>query len=215
MKTYYGLLGVGGCARDIMPMLQQMLAGVPDAALFFVDNHYPEPLLNGVAVMRDQEFFAYAGPKYFNVAITDAQIREKLVGLCLGAGAQPLSISAQNHVNFGHNQIGEGAIFSPFTTVTTSVNIGKYFHGNMYSYIAHDCQIGDYVTFAPGVHCNGGVIIEDYAYIGSGAIIRQSMPGKPIVIGKGAVVGMGAVVTRSVPPHTTVVGNPALPLRRD
>jgi acetyltransferase-like isoleucine patch superfamily enzyme len=65
------------------------------------------------------------------------------------------------------------------------------------------------VTFAPGVKCNGNVVIEDHAYIGSGAIIKQGQPGVPVVIGRGGVVGMGAVVTKSVPAGATVVGNPA------
>jgi acetyltransferase-like isoleucine patch superfamily enzyme len=80
--------------------------------------------------------------------------------------------------------------------------------------LAHDCVIGDFVTFAPDVHCNGGVIVEDYAYIGTGAIIKQGTVEKPIVIGRGAVVGMGAAVTKSVAPFTTVVGNPAIALKK-
>lgn len=60
--------------------------------------------------------------------------------------------------------------------------------------------------------CNGNVVVEDYAYIGTGAVIKQGQPGQPLVIGRGAVVGMGAVVTKSVPSGATVVGNPARPL---
>ena len=82
---------------------------------------------------------------------------------------------------------------------------------NIYAYIAHDCVIGDYVTFAPNVHCNGNVHVHDHAYIGTGAIIKQGTTSKPLVIGEGAVVGMGAVVTKDVPPFTTVIGNPAKP----
>jgi acetyltransferase-like isoleucine patch superfamily enzyme len=74
--------------------------------------------------------------------------------------------------------------------------------------------IGDYVTFAPRVHCNGNVHIEDHAYIGTGAILRQGTPDKPLIIGRGAVVGMGAVVTKDVAPNTVVVGNPAKILER-
>ena len=110
------------------------------------------------------------------------------------------------------NEIGEGAILCPFTTITSNVTIGRYFHLNPYSYVAHDCRIGDFVTFAPAAHCNGRVVIEDYAYIGSAAVIKQGTPDKPMVIGKGAIVGMGAVVTKSVPPFATVVGNPAAPI---
>ena len=50
----------------------------------------------------------------------------------------------------------------------------------------------------------GKVIIEDWAYIGSGSHI---MPG--VTIGMGALVAAGSVVTKSVPPRTVVGGNPA------
>jgi acetyltransferase-like isoleucine patch superfamily enzyme len=93
--------------------------------------------------------------------------------------------------------------------LTSNVKIGQHFHANIYSYVEHDCVIGDYVTFAPAVKCNGNIMIEDHAYIGAGAVIKQGEPGKPTVIGQGAVVGMGAVVTKSISPGITVVGNPA------
>lgn len=48
--------------------------------------------------------------------------------------------------------------------------IGRSFHANIYSYVAHDCIIGDYVTFAPSVKCTGNVVIEDCVYIGTGAM---------------------------------------------
>ena len=69
--------------------------------------------------------------------------------------------------------IGEGSLLCPFTCLTSNIKIGKFFHANIYSYVAHDCIIGDYVTFAPGVKCNGNIHIEDHAYIGTGAVIKQ------------------------------------------
>lgn len=50
----------------------------------------------------------------------------------------------------------------------------------------------------------GKVLIEDYVWIGTGAMI---LPG--VKLGKGAVVGAGSVVSKSVPAGTIVVGNPA------
>ena len=108
--------------------------------------------------------------------------------------------------------IDEGAILSPFVTITSNISIGRHFHANLHACVEHDCQIGDFVTFAPGVRCNGNVVIGDRAYLGAGCIIRQGQPGAPLEIGAGAVVGMGAVVTKSVPPGVTVVGNPARPM---
>ena len=49
--------------------------------------------------------------------------------------------------------------------------IGVHFHCNLGSALAHDCVIGDFVTFAPSVMCNGNVIINDNVYVGTGAII--------------------------------------------
>ena len=111
-------------------------------------------------------------------------------------------------------QLGAGAVLSPFVTLTSNIRIGRHFHANINSYVEHDCVVGDFVTFAPGVHCNGNVVVEDHAYIGTGAILKQGQPGQPLVIGRGAVVGMGAVVTKSVAPGATVVGNPARPLQK-
>ncbi|WP_367947237.1 DapH/DapD/GlmU-related protein [Sphingopyxis sp. BSNA05] len=105
---------------------------------------------------------------------------------------------------------GAGACLSPFVTLTSNITIGRCFHANLYSYVEHDCVVGDYVTFAPGAKANGNVTIGDHAYIGAGAILRQG-----ISIGAGATVGMGAVVTRDVAAGQTVVGNPARPLNKD
>jgi sugar O-acyltransferase (sialic acid O-acetyltransferase NeuD family) len=99
---------------------------------------------------------------------------------------------------------GAGAVFCDFTMVTAPVQIGRQFQCNIYSYVAHDCVIGDYVTFAPQVCCNGNVTIGDHAYIGTGATIRQG-----VTIGAHAIVGMGAVVVKDVPAGATVMGNPA------
>jgi acetyltransferase-like isoleucine patch superfamily enzyme len=98
--------------------------------------------------------------------------------------------------------------------VTASARIGAHFQCNIYSYVAHDCEIGDFVTFAPRVCCNGRVHIGDGAYIGTGAVLRDGTREKPLIIGENAVIGMGAVVTRDVPAGVTVIGNPARPLER-
>ena len=213
----YGIIGAGGNGREVMPVAHNMLKATYQSADFeivFVDDDESIEEANGHRVIRIEEFLAQKGEKFFNISIANYKIRERFAKELTLAGITPFSIRAQNNVFLGHNEIGEGDILCPFTTITTNVKIGKFFHANTYSYVAHDCRIGDFVTFAPKVACNGGVIIEDYAYIGTGAVIKQSMPGKPIVIGRGAVVGMGAVVTKSVAPFTTVVGNPAASLNK-
>lgn len=58
-------------------------------------------------------------------------------------------------------------------------------------------------------HIKKGVIIDDYAWIATNAII---LPG--VHIGKGAVVGAGAVVSKDVLPGQIVAGNPAKPISK-
>jgi len=211
-KNIYAVFGASGFGREVMPLVRGSIGG---NELVFVDDNVSQSPLNGHEVMTYDRFLNLrAGRKYITIAIADAEIREKLTERCLGDGIEVFDVTASNVVLMDEVSIGKGAILCPFTTITSNVKIGKSFHANIYSYIAHDCVVGDYVTFAPSVKCNGNVVIEDYAYVGTGAIIKQGRPGKPLRIGKGAVVGMGAVVTKDVAEGAVVVGNPAKPLAR-
>jgi sugar O-acyltransferase (sialic acid O-acetyltransferase NeuD family) len=209
----FAIFGASGCGRGVLPLVcQQLKAALAagDADLAFVDDNPPAQVVNGKQVLTYAQWLSEpASSWHMNVAIANSQIREKLVQRCVADEVQFFEVRAANVVQLDDVHLGEGAILSPFVTLTSNIRIGKHFHANLYSYVEHDCVIGDYVTFAPGVKCNGNVVVEDHAYIGAGAVIKQGLPGAPLVIGRGAVVGMGAVVTKSVPPGVTVVGNPA------
>jgi sugar O-acyltransferase (sialic acid O-acetyltransferase NeuD family) len=214
----YGLIGAGGHGRETMPVFREMIRSRdpdPDHQFMFVVEGATEERVNGLPVVDLSQYLATAGERFFNIAIADARVRERIAGLCLAAGARPLTIVSRSALVLDENDIGEGAILSPFSSVTSNVKIGRFFHANIYARVAHDCVIGDFVTFAPSVQCNGNVVVEDYAYIGTGAVLKEGRRGRPLVVGKGACVGMGAVVTKDVPPFTTVVGNPARPMRAD
>lgn len=148
------------------------------------------------------------------IAVADSAVRRMLAIKVAAAGLRVGQVIAANAVVGPGVELGEGAILCHQTTITASVRVGVHFHANIYSYVAHDCVIGDFVTLAPRVCINGNTIVEDDAYIGTGAILKQGTPDRPLRIGKGAVVGMGAVVTKDVAPGTVVVGNPAKPLER-
>ena len=208
----YAIYGASGCGRSLMPVARQQLQrlGV-SAEIYFIDDSIQEQhVVNGHIALNYQSFKNLnAAQKFVLIAIANSQIREKLANQLVMDGLQLWTVQADNVVMMDNIEIDEGAALSPFVSITSNIKIGKCFHANLYSYVEHDCVIGDYVTFAPGVKCNGNIHIEDHAYIGAGAVIKQGTSGKPLVIGRGAVVGMGAVVTKSVPAGVTVVGNPA------
>jgi len=210
----YAVYGASGCGRGLLPVVRAELAARAEpASLVFVDDAAHGQTINGHVVLSYDALLASSSrPRYVNVAIANAAVRRQLFERCLADGLLPFTIRASNVVVMDDVEVGPGAALSPFVTLTSNIRIGVAFQANLYAYVEHDCVIGDYVTFGPGVHCNGNVVIEDDAYVGAGAVIRHGRPGAPVVIGRGAVVGMGAVVTRSVEPGAVVVGNPARPL---
>lgn len=213
MTSVFAVYGASGCGRGIMPLVRDQAA--PDATFCFIDDKGEAGRVNGEAVYTFDQFVAVpAREKFVCIAIANSKIRQALAAKCEAAGIKFFSARARNLVVMDDVEIGEGALLSPFVTITSNIRIGKHFHANLYSYVEHDAVVGDYVTLAPGAKINGNIVIEDHAYIGSNAVIKQGIPGRPLVIGRGATVGMGAVVTRSVPPGAVVVGNPARPLER-
>ena len=212
MTDLYAVYGASGCGRSLMPVARAQLkrAGIKAEIVFIDDGLSAEAIINSHRAMNYEAFKKItATKKYVLIAIANSQVREK-IALRLEQDSIALwTVQADNVVLMDNIELAAGAALSPFVSITSNIKIGKCFHANLYSYVEHDCVIGNYVTFAPGVKCNGNIHIEDHAYIGSGAVIKQGTPDQPLVIGKGAVVGMGAVVTKSVPPGVTVIGNPA------
>ena len=214
-KVLYGIYGASGFGREVLPvLLNQIGDSIADSDIVFVDDNPSASLSCAHQVYSYSEFVNTSySEKNMVIAIGEGYIRKKLSVRCQVDGISSMTIKAENSLIMNNVQIGVGAILCPFVTITSDVRIGSYFNANLYSYVAHDCVIGDFVTFAPSVKCNGNVVIEDHAYIGTGAMIKQGIPGKPLVIGAGAIIGMGAVVTRDVSAGVTVVGNPARPIQ--
>lgn len=98
------------------------------------------------------------------------------------------------------------------------------FLGRVYIALHDKVTIGERVCINDGVyiltashdvmdplwrHTKAAIVIEDYVWIGTNAMI---LPG--VHLGRGAVIGAGAVVSKSVPAGAIVVGNPAKQLAK-
>jgi acetyltransferase-like isoleucine patch superfamily enzyme len=101
-----------------------------------------------------------------------------------------LTMGTYSHVNRGCTLDCRGNI-----TIGNSVSIS---HGAYIMTGSHDHQSKDFIgRFLP-------ITIEDYVWIGVGAVILQN-----VHIGKGAVICSGAVVTKDVGDYEIVGGVPA------
>ncbi len=191
MKT--AIYGAGGFALQMLDTVEDLVKQGRDVC--FVSDDGPDFLGNVPVLHPDQIRDAD-----YCIAIANGVKRRQIAGTLQNFTA----LHAATAIVSPHARLGQGAILAHHVIIEASAVIGAHFHANIYSYVAHECVIGDYVTFAPRVNCNGAVTIGNGAYIGTGACIRQG-----ISIGEGAVVGMGAVVVKDVPPGATVKGNPA------
>lgn len=208
------IYGPGGFGRELVPIATQA-----DRDAGFVSDNTREigSTICGLTVHSLEQLCSFyeAGDIEAVIAVSDAKIRRGLAEKLAAVGINDGRAVAANAIIGPDVKLGVGAILCHFDTVTASASIGRHIHANIYSYIAHDTVIGDFVTLAPRVCINGNTVVEDDVYIGTGAVLKQGTTDNPLRIGKGAIIGMGAVVTKDVAPGTVVVGNPARPLERN
>lgn len=216
MSKIFAVYGAAGCGRSLMPVAVEQLQRIyndhyDSSQIVFIDDALQtNTIVNGHVAMsydsfRNLEIYS----KYVLIAIANSKIRQSIAEKLTQDKIELWTVIGNSTLIMDSANVQVGAALSPFVTLAANVTIGKCFHANLYSYVEHDCVIGDYVTFAPRVSCNGNIHIHDHVYIGAGAVIKQGTPDNPLIIGEGAIIGMGAVVTKDVPAGAVVVGNPA------
>lgn len=82
---------------------------------------------------------------------------------------------------FCHNSIVNGANFGNFNIFNMAVTIG------------HDCKIGDFCSFAPGVHINGNNKIGSCVYFGTNSSTKEK-----INIGNNVFISGGSFIHKDI-----------------
>ena len=213
------ILGTSGFSAEVTQYIEDNKMSNKNSlnikGYFDINNNDYEKYGYKYPYLGSEKEYEFTNKVNFVIPIADNKIRKSLHLLFKSLGHRFPNVI--HHSCFVSNQakICESSILCPFVAITSNAIIGSNFQANIYSYIAHDCIIGDNVTFAPSVKCNGNVIIEDDVYIGTGVVIHQGKPNRPLKIGKGAVIAAGSVVTRSIPEGMTVFGNPAIEFTKE
>lgn len=105
--------------------------------------------------------------------------------------------------------IGDGNTFREYVSIHrgTLKQDKKTVIGNnslymAYCHIAHDCLVGNNVTFANSVQLAGHVAVGDRVIVGGNTGVGQF-----VSIGRGAYIGGGSAIDRDIPNFCTAYGN--------
>ena len=111
-------------------------------------------------------------------------------------------------------EIGDNVKIGSLAHIDYNVKIGENTKIEGLAYIPPMSRIGKNAFIGPNAVLTNdpypmcekmvGIIIEDGAIVGAGAVIKAG-----VKVGKNSVVAMGAVVTKDVPENVVVLGNPA------
>lgn len=209
--------GAGGFGREVAWLLTECSHdGTPYTPVAFVDDNESNwgAMTNGVPVMGLEEASTHHPDAFVVGGIGAPAVRQKTMERALAHGLQFLTLIHPRVERSKWIEYGEGSLICAGNILTTNIVLGKQVQLNLDCTIGHDVILDDYATLAPGVHVSGFVHMGARAYAGTGAVIINGTPDKPLIIGADAVIGAGACVTKSVEPGVTVVGVPAKPLSR-
>jgi len=199
------VFGLGGMGREAADLARRSEAvkGRFSKVVFAAD--WGEGPIDGLEVVRPD---AIGEGDEICLALGSGAERMRLVERF--TGRQFATLIATTAIVSPSARIGAGALLCDYSVVNNGAVIGDHFQANLFAQVSHDCRIGDFVTLAPRVSCNGWVEIGSGVMIGAGAVIRNGTAQRPLRIGEGARIGMGAIVVADVAAGSTVVAPPAM-----
>lgn len=202
------ILGAGGFARETLDVVEAINADKPryDVLGFVVDEKYgragdvvnEKPILGGFSWFENHtDVLAVCG-------VGAPEVRRHMINSARKMGIEFASLIHPNAQLTRWVKIGSGVIITSGCILTVQIRLGDHVHLNLDCTIGHDTMLENFVTLAPGVHVSGNVLLQEGAYVGTGANIIEKK-----TIGAWSVVGAGSTVVKDVPPNSTVVGVPA------
>lgn len=198
------IYGYGGFAREVASFLPRKIKY--EHSFVVDDEYYFDSMSSAVIPYSD---FLLSVDKYDQVviAIGDPKIRRSILHKLIVADnfTEDLSVNLflKKSVQGEGNEYGGGNIFCPGSIITTNVMIENLNHFNLNTTIGHDCGIGSYNTFSPGVNISGNVTIGNNCYFGTNSAVKEG-----VSICSGVTIGMGAVVLNNITEPGTYVGVP-------
>lgn len=211
-NTLFAIYGAGGSGLSLSFFIKSN-SHYSDKLnnIYFIDDDQSQiskRFVNNFPIISYTDFKSLSSSnKKILISINDVNIKSKIYEKIINDKISLWNYIDNNSIIDDSNLSPNSSYFAPFTIVNNYTEIGHCFSCNIYSYVEHESKVGNFVTFAPGVKCNGNVVIEDNVYIGSGVIINNGNVDKKIIIGKNSFVSAGTIINKSVPQNSRIIGS--------
>lgn len=200
MKKKVIFIGAGGHAKSVLDCLDKEkyeLVG-------FIDNykvgiHCGVPIL-GKGLNDIDELHNY---NYF-VSIGDNRNRKIWFDELCRRGLEIINVISSKAVVSLNAKLGKGIFVGHFAVINSGAVVDDDSIVNTMALVEHECHVGRHCHISTKSVINGGVVVKDDVFLGSGATVNGQL-----VIESNVTVGAGTVVIRNIKRNVTAVGNPA------
>ena len=211
-NSLYGIYGSGGSGISLSFFIRNNPNYINKFNnIYFIDddpNQIKKKFVNDFPIISYDEFKSISSlNKKILISVNNVNVKKNIYQKIIQDKLSFWSYVDNTSIidNSGLNT--KSSYFAPFTIINNYTKIGYCFSCNIYSYVEHESQIGNFVTFAPGVKCNGNVIIEDNVFIGSGVIINNGNNKEKIIIGKNSFISAGTIINKNIPQNSRIIGS--------
>ena len=189
------LAGGGGHCRAVIEVIERTgrwrIAGIVDPGFGTLAEVSGYPVLG-----RDEDLPALRRDIGFALVtigqIRTSAVRRRLSALLVQAGFGLATIVSPRAEVSVRASLCEGVTVMHFAAIGPCAQIGANTIINSRALVEHDCRIGAYCHISTAVTLNGGVVVGDDSFVGSGSVLREN-----VVIGQGRVIGMGSQIRAS------------------
>lgn len=198
------IIGSGGLASEIRSYIND-INRISENKIYvkgFVDDSFQNFEVNKLKYKFQEPYLGNTDT--FEVSINDfvilafASIKSRVNFLGKMRGCHFLSLIHPSAIVADSSIIGEGSIIAPFCVIGPNVKIGKLNVFTSYSFVSHDCVVGDNNFFSTS-GLSGNVEVGENNFFGIKATILPS-----IRIGSNNNLQAGMVIDKNVSNNETV-----------
>lgn len=205
------IFGAGGLGTEILEIARMINSQEPKWNDFvFINNGDTVPDIDGVRVMG----LEYALSLYGNtleavIAVGEPTLRSKIAAdIDNNQIRRSTIISPEIHIPKS-TVLSEGVVICPGAYISANATLGKDVLISQNAVVGHDVILDENVVVSATCVLCGMVHVKDNAYIGPGAVVKESL-----TIGKFAVAAIGSVVFKDIEDGAMALGNPARVTKR-